>query len=142
MLVRHFVHQFNRQNNRNVEIIPTETMGMLVRYPWPGNIRELQNIVERAVILSRGPVLQVPVRDLQSGSPATSVREKNLRSVLEETERTQILKALEACNGLVAGPRGAAARLGMKRTTLQLRMQKLGIQLSRRVVSKCEALVN
>jgi formate hydrogenlyase transcriptional activator len=144
MLVRHFVREFNRRNNRNVEVIPSDTMNVLVRYSWPGNIRELQNIVERAVIVSTGPVLQVPVSDLQPASPAKSLRVdgKNLRGLLNETERSQILNALAACNWVVAGGSGAAALLGMKRTTLQVRMQKLGIQLSRRVVSACEASVN
>jgi len=144
MLVRHFVQEFNRRNNRNIEVIPSDTMNALTRYAWPGNVRELQNVIERAVIVSTGPVLQVPLADLQPGTPATPVRadEKNLRGLLNETERSQILRALEACNWVIAGHGGAAARLGMKRTTLQVRMQKLGIYLSRRPVSACGSSVN
>jgi len=144
MLVRHFVQEFNRRNNRNIDVIPSETMDALLRYPWPGNVRELQNIIERAVIVSTGPVLQVPIADLQPGTTAAPARldSTNLRGLLNDTERAQILGALEECNWVVAGPAGAAARLGMKRTTLQIRMQKLGIQVSRRVVAQCGAGVN
>ena len=144
MLVRYFVQDFNHRNSRNIEVIPSDTMNILVRYTWPGNVRELQNIIERAVIVSMGPVLHVPTGDLQPGTAATAVRanEKNLRVLLNETERSQIMRALEACNWVIAGRRGAAARLGLKRTTLQARMQKLGIYLSRRPVSACESSVN
>jgi formate hydrogenlyase transcriptional activator len=110
-------------------------MDALSRYHWPGNIRELQNVIERAVIISTGPVLSVDVTDLKfpkAGPPAekpASAKSTNgaLHNVLEETERQQILKALKECNWVVAGPNGAAAHLAMKRSTLQLRMQKLGI---------------
>lgn len=144
MLVRHFVQDFNHRNNRKIEVIPSDTMNVLVRYAWPGNVRELQNIIERAVIVSTGPVLHVPIGDLQPATAATAVRanEKNLRGLLNETERSQILRALEACNWVIAGRRGAAMRLGLKRTTLQARMQKLGIYLSRRPSSACESSVN
>jgi formate hydrogenlyase transcriptional activator len=104
------------------------------RYPWPGNIRELQNVIERAVILTTGPVLTVRSDDLrtQNQAPAPSnPANGNLHSALEETERQQILAALEKSNWIVAGPEGAAARLGLKRSTLQSRMQKLGIRISR-----------
>jgi formate hydrogenlyase transcriptional activator len=143
-LVRHFVQEFNRRNSRNIEVIPSETMDALLRHPWPGNVRELQNIIERAVIVSTGPVLQVPVADLQSGTSAVPARldTTNLRGLLNHTERAQVLRALEECNWVVAGPAGAAARLGMKRSTLQVRMQKLGIQVSRRVVGQSVAVVN
>ena len=144
MLVRHFVQDFNHRNNRSIEVIPSDTMNVLVRYAWPGNVRELQNVIERAVIVSSGPVLQVPMGDLDPGPPASTARtnEKNLRGLLNETERSQIMRALEACNWVIAGRRGAAALLGLKRTTLQARMQKLGIYLSRRPVSACESSVN
>ena len=144
MLVRHFVQEFSRRNSRNIDVIPSDTMDVLLRYPWPGNVRELQNIMERAVIVSTGPVLQVPVDELQSGTATTSVRTepKNLRILLNDTERSQILRALEECNWVVAGPAGAAVRLGMKRTTLQVRMQKLGIEISRRVISAGGTSVN
>jgi formate hydrogenlyase transcriptional activator len=118
-------------------------MQALVRYHWPGNIRELQNVIERAVIISRGPVLNVALTELTSDVPSTSApvitaaksaAPENLQKMLEETERNQILRALEEADGVVAGPNGAAARLGVKRSTLQLRMQKLGIRLSRTAV--------
>jgi formate hydrogenlyase transcriptional activator len=144
VLVRHFVQQFARRNNRAIDTIPSEVMETLVQYHWPGNIRELQNVVERAVIVSRGPVLKVPVADLRpngalvargfstaadgSRRPAGAV---TLRGTLDEAERSQIMAALEQSRWVIAGPNGAAARLGMKRSTLQFRMQKLGIQISR-----------
>jgi formate hydrogenlyase transcriptional activator len=135
LLVRHFTQQFSRRMNRVIETIPSAAMDALCRYHWPGNIRELQNVIERAVIISTGPVLSVDVTDLKfpkAGPPAekpASPKSTNgaLHSVLEETERQQILKALKECNWVVAGPNGAAAHLAMKRSTLQLRMQKLGI---------------
>jgi formate hydrogenlyase transcriptional activator len=115
-------------------------MQALVRYHWPGNIRELQNVIERAVIISRGPVLNVALTELAPDVTSTSTpvdttakpaSHESLQEMLEKTERNQILRALEEANGVVAGPNGAAARLGVKRSTLQLRMQKLGIRLSR-----------
>jgi formate hydrogenlyase transcriptional activator len=135
LLVRHFTQQFSRRMNRAIETIPSATMDALGRYHWPGNIRELQNVIERAVIISSGPVLSVDVTDLKfpkAGPPAekpASAKSTNgaLHDVLEETERQQILKALKECNWVVAGPNGAAAHLAMKRSTLQLRMHKLGI---------------
>jgi formate hydrogenlyase transcriptional activator len=110
-------------------------MDALSRYHWPGNIRELQNVIERAVIISTGPTLKIDVSDLKfskadppTEKPATAKSANGaLHNVLEETERQQILNALKECNWVVAGPNGAAAHLAMKRSTLQLRMQKLGI---------------
>ena len=133
LLVRHFVQEFSRRNNRTIDAVPSEAMEAMVRYPWPGNIRELQNVIERAVIVSKGPVLSVPISELGSGVPAkpASRNQENLHNVLEETERAQILRALEEAHWVVAGPNGAAARLGMKRSTLQVRMQKLGIRVAR-----------
>jgi formate hydrogenlyase transcriptional activator len=138
LLVRHFVQQFSRRNNRAIDTIPSDTMEALVHYHWPGNIRELQNVVERAVIVSKGPVLQVPVADLKlrpngNSSPTKSKSEggENLRETLDEAERKQIVSVLEQTNWVVAGANGAAARLGMKRSTLQFRMRKLGIRVSR-----------
>jgi len=137
LLVRHFIQQFSRRTNRTIDSIPSETMKALVRYDWPGNIRELQNVIERAVIVSTGPVLRVPAGDLKIrvATPETSSADgagnKDIRSVLEDTERKQILSALEQTRWVVAGPNGAAAVLGMKRSTLQSRMQKLGIRISR-----------
>jgi formate hydrogenlyase transcriptional activator len=127
LLVRHFTQQFSRRMNKRIDSIPSETMTALVRYDWPGNIRELQNVIERAVILSPGPALKVSLADLKS----RTVESGNIQSVLDETERVQILRALDQSNGIVSGPEGAAARLGLKRSTLQFRMQKLGIRVSR-----------
>src|SRR2546425_5533033 len=135
LLVRHFAQQFSKRMNRVIETIPSAAMDALSRYHWPGNIRELQNVIERAVIISSGPVLSIDVTDLKfpkAGLPAekpASSKSTNgaLHNVLEETERQQILNALKECNWVVAGPNGAAAHLAMKRSTLQLRMQKLGI---------------
>jgi formate hydrogenlyase transcriptional activator len=143
LLVRHFVQQFSRQLGKIIDAIPSETMSALTRYPWPGNIRELQNVIERAVILSSGPVLNVRSDDLRPATqpvaqPASTnghspvvAPTQNMRAALEEAERQQILAALEQTNWVVAGPDGAAARLGLKRSTLQSRMQKLGIRISR-----------
>jgi len=145
LLVRHFVQQFSRRVSKAIDTIPSETMTTLVKYPWPGNIRELQNVIERAVILTKGPVLNIPSDDLRvsnansmaltaaTGSQATSANggSQNMRAVLDDAERQQIVAALEQTNWIVAGPNGAATRLGIKRSTLQSRMQKLGIRISR-----------
>jgi formate hydrogenlyase transcriptional activator len=150
LLVRHFVQQFSRRMGKTIDAIPAETMSALTRYLWPGNIRELQNVIERAVILTSGPVLRVHTDDLGASvqppiQPAAPVSTPNgrvaptsspsshrdLRGALEESERQQILAALEKSNWVVAGAEGAAARLGLKRSTLQSRMQKLGIRISR-----------
>jgi formate hydrogenlyase transcriptional activator len=144
LLVRHFVQQFSRQLGKTIDAIPADTMRALTRYPWPGNIRELQNVVERAVILTSGPVLTVRAEDLRppnqtpsslpipAGNGFTASSTGKIVEALEEAERRQILSALEKSNWIVAGPEGAAARLGLKRSTLQSRMQKLGIRILRR----------
>ncbi len=138
-LVRHFAQQFSRRMNKVIETIPSPTMDALCRYHWPGNVRELQNVIERAVIISTGTLLDLDVADLQfpkatgrEERPATPKSRTNgaLHDVLQETERQQILEALKECNWVVAGPHGAAARLGMKRSTLQKRVHKLGIARS------------
>jgi formate hydrogenlyase transcriptional activator len=132
MLVRHFAQQFARRMRKSIDTIPAETMDTLVRYDWPGNIRELQNLIERAVILSSGPVLDVPLAALNgrkaspSRAESADVRPES-QETLEQAERRHILSALEASRWVVGGPNGAAARLGMKRSTLQFRMQKLAI---------------
>jgi formate hydrogenlyase transcriptional activator len=135
LLVRHFTQQFSRRMNRVVETIPSAAMDALSRYHWPGNIRELQNVIERAVIISTGPALNIDISDLKFSKADLPAKKPAypkatngaLHSVLEETERQEILKALKESNWVVAGPNGAAAHLAMKRSTLQLRMQKLGI---------------
>lgn len=135
MLVSHFAQQFARRMNKTIETIPSETMKALARYPWPGNVRELQNVIERAVIVSRGPVLKVPLADLlrvpSAGMPSDGRNDQQPAKVtngtLDEAERKHILAVLEDSNWVLAGPNGAAARLGLKRPTLQFRMRKLGI---------------
>jgi len=125
-LVRYFVDKHARRMNRTVQTIPAETLEHLVSYHWPGNIRELENLIERAVIVSPGPVLRVPLHEIKAGAEP-SAESLTLRAA----ERDHILKALEATNWVLAGPRGAAARLGMKRTTLQSKMRKLGVHRTR-----------
>ena len=120
-LVRHFVDHFSRKIGKDIHTIPPATLAAFEAYPWPGNVRELQNIVERAVILSDGGVLPNPLaaaRPLSGKGPAT----------LEASERAAILTALEATGWVVAGPEGAAARLGVRRTTLINKMKRLGIE--------------
>jgi formate hydrogenlyase transcriptional activator len=148
LLVRHFAQEFSRRMDKRIDTIPSETLEALVRYHWPGNIRELQNMIERAVILSSGPVLGVPLSELKQpaingkGSPRLQdTREEadlnHVLAMLEESERKHMLAVLEETHWLVSGPHGAAARLGMKRSTLQYRMAKLGI--SRTPQSACKA---
>jgi len=122
LLVRYFVQQNARRMNKRITTIPTESMHALTRYHWPGNIRELQNFIERAVIVSPGPVLQAPIRELKGVAPPSGDVQ-----TLAAAERDAIVKALREAGGRVGGDQGAAARLGMKRTTLQAKMRKLGI---------------
>jgi formate hydrogenlyase transcriptional activator len=126
-LVRYFVEKHARRLNRAVETIPAETLDLLVHYPWPGNIRELENLIERAVIVSPGPILRVPLGELK---PPTQYVGDNV--TLRAAERDHILKALEATDWVLAGPRGAAAKLGMKRTTLQSKMRKHELSKTKR----------
>ena len=135
LLVRHFAEEFSRRMNRTIETIPSETMNALCQYSWPGNIRELQNVIERAVILSSGPTLKVPVAELQPRTmtvPASedassrSTRRRPVRSILAEVDRNEIIQALKEADGRVGGANGAASRLGLKRTTFITRMKKLG----------------
>lgn len=124
-LVRYFTQKFARSLDKNIKHIPSESMEALVAWPWPGNIRELQNFIERSVILSQGSELRVPLTELQ---PLPERSSSGPAQTLEDLEREGILAALRACGGVVGGPEGAAARLGLKRTTLHSRMRKLGIQ--------------
>jgi formate hydrogenlyase transcriptional activator len=122
LLVRYFVQKFARRMNKQIETIPSECMDALIRWQWPGNVRELENFIERSVILSEGNILRVPVAELRQvqeglGHDAT----------LESLEREHILRVLRETGGVIAGVRGAAIRLGMKRTTLQSKMLKMGI---------------
>jgi formate hydrogenlyase transcriptional activator len=125
LLVRHFVQHYARRMQRDIETIPSATMEALTRYRWPGNIRELQNLMERAVILSHGSVLHVPLGDLETEAAVGPAQGK--AQTLAEAERGHIVATLTDTKWVVAGARGAAARLGMNRSTLQFRMKKLGI---------------
>jgi formate hydrogenlyase transcriptional activator len=137
LLVWHFVRQFSRRMDKGIDTIPSETMAALVRYPWPGNIRELQNVIERAVILSTGLALTLsmdePPLPTTDARPVSNCGNGNLRTTLEDAERQKIIAALEQTIGKVGGPDGAAALLGMRRTTLLWRMQKLSISASRTI---------
>ena len=127
MLARHFTQRFARRMGRRIETIPTAVMNTLVRYTWPGNIREMQNVIERAVILSRGPELEIPLSELKQETKAAPIDFPSSLSTLEEAEREHILRALGETHWILGGPAGAALKLGMKRTTLQSKMRKLGI---------------
>jgi formate hydrogenlyase transcriptional activator len=125
LLVHHFVREAARRMNKTIDTIPPDTMDALTDYRWPGNIRELENVVERAVILSPGSVLRVPLRDLQTRITAGHGDEK-LRT-LADVERQHIRSILKVTRWVLSGPRGAAIRLGLNRSTLYFRMKKLGI---------------
>ena len=127
-LVEHFVGIYARRMDKQIENIPPETMSALTSYQWPGNIRELQNFIERSVILTSGDVLQAPLESLNSAAETESLG----AITLEDAERDHIRKTLEQTRWVVAGPNGAAARLGIKRSTLYFRMQKLGISRTKR----------
>jgi formate hydrogenlyase transcriptional activator len=136
LLVRHFAEEFSRRMNKTIETISSETMNALCQYHWPGNIRELQNVIERAVILSPGPALLVPLAEMQpramtmsasQDAGISSTKRRPVRSILAEVDRNQIIQALKEADGRVGGPSGAASRLGLKRTTFITRMKKLGI---------------
>ena len=144
LLVRHFAEEFSRRMNKTIDTISSGTMGTLCRYPWPGNIRELQNVIERAVILSPGPALVVPFAEVQPNArrepglekpEVRSTKRRPVRSILTDVDRGQIIQALKDAQGRVGGPDGAASRLGLKRTTFITRMQKLGIIPSSVLVS-------
>jgi formate hydrogenlyase transcriptional activator len=132
-LVRHFTQRFARRMGRRIESIPSAAMEVLVRYPWPGNIRELQNIIERAVILSPGSSLQIPLGDLPSAAapaaPTSAATQAPMGEAvtMADAEREHILAALRETGGVLGGPKGAAARLGIKRSMLYWKMKKLGI---------------
>ena len=125
-LVRYFTQKFARRMNRPIETISQQTMDALMRYSWPGNVRELENLVERAVILSRGTTLEIPRSELRQRAEAP-VGDSASPTTLEEAEREHIRRTLEQVNWVVGGANGAASKLGMKRTTLQSKMKKLGI---------------
>jgi formate hydrogenlyase transcriptional activator len=131
-LVRHFTVHFARRIGKEIDIIPEETLAALQNYDWPGNVRELEHLVERAVILSPGRDLRVPLSDL-SLVPTAAVAVPSRPSggnALEDAEREMIRRTLEECRWVVGGAKGAAARLGIKRTTLLARMKKFGLRRS------------
>jgi formate hydrogenlyase transcriptional activator len=123
-LVRYFVRENARRLGRTIETIPSEAMAALTRYSWPGNVRELENVIERSVLLSSGSTLRVPIGELKAATEPTA----DGSATLAEAEREHILSVLRQTRWVIGGPAGAAARLGMKRTTLQSKMQKLGIE--------------
>jgi formate hydrogenlyase transcriptional activator len=125
LLVHYFVSKLSRRMGKKIRSIPRQAMEMLAQAPWPGNVRELQNFIERAVILTRGDQLQVPLAELRSCSEvaAASARTSSFR----QAESSVIIEALRAASGKIAGSGGAAERLGLKRTTLQNKMRRLGI---------------
>jgi formate hydrogenlyase transcriptional activator len=122
-LVRYFVHLHARRMDKHIETIPPETMQALTRWHWPGNVRELENFIERAVILTSGSALRAPLAELETVSEASPIAQ----GTLETTEREHIIRALREAKGMIGGPGGAAERLGLKRTTLNSKMRKLGI---------------
>jgi PAS domain S-box-containing protein len=124
LLVEHFVHKYAERMSKSIASIPAKTMDALVSWPWPGNIRELENFLERSVILTRGSVLQAPLGQLD----AQPDMDKDTGATLRERERAQILRALRECRGQIGGPEGAAVRLGLKRTTLQSKLGHFSIK--------------
>jgi PAS domain S-box-containing protein len=128
-LVEHFVRKFAVQTKKSITSIPSKTMETLVRWDWPGNIRELENFMERSVILTPGSVLQAPLSELEGAvDKSNGGSADNLRDSVRDKERERILRVLRDCHGRLGGPDGAAARLGLKRTTLQSKLDHLGIK--------------
>jgi len=123
LLAEHFLQEYSRRMDKRIDTIPESTMQSLQRHPWPGNVRELQNFIERAVILSTGSILHAPLEDLKisADTPPDAV------VTLRQAESSHILKILRQTNWVLGGPRGAAIRLGLKRTTLVSKMRKLGL---------------
>jgi formate hydrogenlyase transcriptional activator len=127
LLVHYFLSQFAKRLGRNVDVVLPETMDALRRYAWPGNVRELEHVIERAVILSPGHELTISLVELAHDDQAAPT---TASATLEDIEREHILRVLRETKGKVGGAGGAAERLGMNRTTLNSRMQKL--QISRK----------
>lgn len=127
LLVRYFVEKHARRMDKQITSIPPDVMTALAKWEWPGNIRELENFLERCVILSKGPVLRAPLSELQLPEEERD-KEQQEDETLEATEREHILRVLREAKGMVGGPGGAAARLGLKRTTLNSKLKKLGIK--------------
>jgi formate hydrogenlyase transcriptional activator len=129
VLVRYFTQKYARRMDKKIQSIPADVLAALAKYHWPGNIRELENLIERSVILSQGPDLQVPLGELKvrAVAPAPAPTSADGDGTLEAAERAHILRALKETDWVLGGASGAAARLGMKRTTLQSKIKKLGI---------------
>ena len=127
LLVRYFAQKYARRMKKPIDTVPVKAMAALTEYHWPGNVRELENFIERAVILSRGAELQLPLAELKQRTKIPVAATSNGLATLEHAEREHIMRALGESRWVIGGPSGAAARLGMKRTTLQSRMRKLGI---------------
>jgi len=120
-LLAHFLDKYSKRMNKHIQTVPRDTLEALINWNWPGNVRELENFVERSLVLTSGTVLQAPLSELEGRSLPT------IESELETVQREHIIRVLRECRGLISGPEGAAARLGMKRTTLQSKMERLGI---------------
>jgi formate hydrogenlyase transcriptional activator len=125
LLVSFFVNKFAKQMKKPIEGLPAKVMSALTSYPWPGNIRELQNVIERAMILSRGTHLEIPLSELQKFSEAARTHPE--AASLQAIEREHILSVLRESNWIIGGATGAAARLDLPRTTLHSKMRQLGI---------------
>lgn len=139
ILVKSFVATYSRQMNKRIEIIPEDTLDALKNYHWPGNIRELQNFIERSVILSRDTILQAPLQDLRrlSGfeSRASGIEQPPTSVTLCDAQRDHILRVLEETQWRIGGPNGAAKKLGLKRSTLYFKMRKLGVKCKPQAIS-------
>jgi len=133
LLVRHFVDKYAERMNKRIDTIADETIAALCRYSWPGNIRELQNLIERAVIMTRTRILDIPIDQLKVSAPVASAGSS--AATLDDLEREYILQVLEETGAVIGGPNGAAARLGLKRTTLLSKMQRLGISRSTKAIA-------
>jgi formate hydrogenlyase transcriptional activator len=129
LLVQYFVHKYARRLHKRIETIPGQAMTALTSYHWPGNVRELEHFIERSVILSREPELQPPLAELPLHMPALSAVARSAKhtATLRDAEREHILRTLEETHWVISGSAGAAARLGLKRTTLQAMVKRLGI---------------
>jgi formate hydrogenlyase transcriptional activator len=127
LLVRYFTQKHAQRMRKSIDSIPAKAMSALIEYDWPGNVRELENFIERAVILSRGVDLEPPLVELKQRRKSPALNSPTVLPTLEQAERDHILRVLTESKWMIGGPAGAAARLGMKRTTLQSRMKKLGI---------------
>jgi formate hydrogenlyase transcriptional activator len=130
LLVSYFTQKHARRMNKRIETIPADAMQALCRYVWPGNVRELENVLERAVILSSGPELRVALPELSPGTAVIPAEAASKNMNLEDAERVHILHVLRDTNWIIGGPRGAASKLGLNRSTLRSKMRKLGIARS------------